>query len=110
MQCAPGVKSPHEYLYYAGNTPKITGARNARFKLLTGNNDGLYDLRSDIGETKDVSADYPEVVEMLTREIKRFQEDLDTHSLDAPIDEGNAAYKAAQEKEKGAKKKAKKKK
>lgn len=110
MQCLPGEKSPHEYLFYAGNTPKITGARNARFKLLTGNKAGLYDLRSDIGETKDVTADYPEVVEALSRAIDRFQQDLDSNSLDAPFDEGNAAYKAAQEKEKGAKKKGKKKK
>lgn len=110
MQCLPGEKSPHEYLYYAGNTQRITGARNHRFKLMTGKNARLYDLRSDIGETKDVSAEYPEVVEALTRAIERFQEDLDTNSLEAPFDEGQAAYKGGVEKEKASKKKKDKKK
>ena len=47
------VKSPHQYIYYAGNISRITGVRNDRFKL---NNRGLCTLRSPVrhGETKDV--------------------------------------------------------
>jgi arylsulfatase A len=96
MQCLPGVKSPHQYLYYAGNTPRITGARNDRFKLTSRGKPALFDLQSDIGETKDVAAEYPEVVQELQDAIEAFQKDLDEHSLEAPFDAGQAAYKEGQ--------------
>ena len=108
MQCLPDVKSPHEYLYYASNRPKITGVRNDRFKLMAGKKFALYDLRSDIGETKDVSAEYPEVVQELQGAIEAFQKDLDEHSLEASFDAGQAAYRENKEakpsKKKGEKK------
>jgi len=97
MQCLPGVESPHQYLYYAGNTPRITGARNDRFKLTSRGKPALFDLQSDIGETKDVAAEYPEVVQELQGAIEAFQKDLDGHLLEAPFDAGQAAYKDGQE-------------
>ena len=93
MQCLPDAKSPHRYIYYAGNIAKITGVRNDRFKLINKGKPVLYDLRSDVGEAKDVAAEYPEVVRELQAAIEAFQEDLDHHSLEAPFDTGQAAYK-----------------
>jgi arylsulfatase A len=110
MQCLPGVKSPNKYLYYASNTPKITAVRNHRFKLLDGKRNALYDLRSDIGETKNVATEYPEVVQELKRAIEEFQKDLDENSLEAPHDAGQEAYIAGKNKGKASKKKSKKKK
>ncbi len=103
MQCLPGVKSPNPYIYYAQNTPKINGARNDRFKLMDGKSPALYDLRADIGETINVAAEHPEIVQELQRAIELFQKDLDENSLEAPYDAGQAAYKGEQNKEKAAK-------
>ncbi|MEE1551394.1 MAG: hypothetical protein V1244_07190, partial [Nitrospinaceae bacterium] len=97
MQCLPDVKSPHQYIYYAGNVSRITGVRNYRFKLNSRGNPGLYDLQSDLGETKDVTAEYPEVVKELEGAIEAFQKDLDKHSLEAPFDAGQSAYKKIKE-------------
>jgi len=108
MQCLPEAKSPHPYIYYAGNLPKITGARNSRFKLTSRGNPALYDLQSDIGETKDVAAEHPEVVQELEAAIEAFQKDLDQHSLEAPFDAGQAAYLKTREKKSSKKNREKK--
>jgi arylsulfatase A-like enzyme len=92
MQCIPGVKSPNKYLYYAGNTPTIKGVRNHRYKLLSGKPPELYDLRADIGETKNIADQHPEIVQELSRAIEAFQNDLDEHSLKAPHDVGQEAF------------------
>ena len=109
MQCLPDVKSPHLYIYYAGNIPRITGARNDRFKLTNRGKPVLYDLRSDVGETKDVAAEHPEVVHELEAAIEAFQKDLDEHSLEAPFDAGQANYLKTKEKKPSKKKREKKK-
>jgi hypothetical protein len=57
-----------------------------------------------LGETKDVAAEYPEVVQELEAAIEAFQKDLDKHSLEAPFDAGQAAYKASKQKKPSKKK------
>ena len=86
------------------NLAKITGARNDRFKLTNRGKPALYDLRSDVGETKDVATEYPEVVQELEAAIEAFQKDLDEHSLDAPFDAGQASYLKTKEKKSSKKK------
>ena len=108
MQCLPDVKSPHQYIYYAGNISRITGVRNDRFKLNNRGSPALFDLQSDIGETKDVSAEYPEVVQELQGAIEAFEKDLSQHSLDAPYDAGQALYKETREGKRSKKKREKK--
>lgn len=103
IQCLPDAKSPHPYVYYAGNIDRITGVRNDRFKLTHRGGLALYDLKADLGETKDVSAQYPEVVRQLEAAIAAFQQDLDEHRLESPFDAGQAAYLKIKE-EKAAKK------
>lgn len=91
MMCEPDVKSPNKYIYYAGNTPKITGVRNHRFKYST-KTSGLYDMHADIGETTNVADKYPEVLQELQKAMEAFQKDIDENSMEAPFDEGQAAY------------------
>ena len=105
MKCLPDVKSPNKYLYYAPNNPRITAVRNHRFKLFYGKRNELYDLRSDIGETKNVADEHPGVVKELKRAIELFQKDLEEHSLEAPFDEGQAAYLKTKNKDKSSKEK-----
>ena len=96
----PGAASPHELFccYYAGG--QLQAVRDARWKLhfphgyqslagKPGGRDGapapytnqqiglsLYDLRADVGETKDVAAEHPEVVERLQRLAAAARTDL----------------------------------
>jgi arylsulfatase A len=88
MSGQPGAKSPHDvlYCYYDG---QLRGVRDRRFKLVfphqyrsldgrPGGRDGvpvrysqlktkeaLYDLKNDVGEETDVSAEHPDVVARL---------------------------------------------
>jgi arylsulfatase A-like enzyme len=93
----PDAKSPHEALYfYWGN--ELHAVRAGRWKLHfahpyraigkpgTGGKPGeykqaktpqaLYDLAADIGESKDVAAEHPEVVAQLTSLAERARADL----------------------------------
>ncbi|MFM1874257.1 MAG: Arylsulfatase [Planctomycetota bacterium] len=93
-----GAKSPHDAfgIWYEGG--QLQAVRDARFKLVLphgyrkfveGGTDGspknyasakteqaLFDLRADPGETKDIAADYPEVVARLTAAAQALREDL----------------------------------
>ena len=96
----PNAKSPHDFycIYYAGG--QLQAVRDARFKLhfphsyrtldgRPGGRDGspvryaskkiglsLFDLKADPGETNDVAAQHPEVVERLQRLAQAAREDL----------------------------------
>ena len=55
------------------------GVRDGQWKLLVGSEDQqfeLFDLQNDWAETKDVSADYPEVVKRLTDQINAWKSEL----------------------------------
>ena len=64
--------------------------RDGQWKLILGNGSGgreapagkpfarpfqLFDMSSDLGETRDLAAQHPEVVERLTRQLEQFQSD-----------------------------------
>src|SRR5690606_838722 len=96
----PGARSPHEALlcYYAGG--QLQAVRDRRFKLhlphgyttLAGERGGrdgkpapyrqarigqaLYDLRADPGESTDVAAEHPDVVERLLAAAAQAREEL----------------------------------
>ena len=99
MRGEKGATTPHEafYCYYSG---QLQAVRDQRWKLvlphsyatLAGASGGtggspapyqrrktelaLYDLANDIGETKDVAAKHPEIVERLSQWAERAREDL----------------------------------
>ncbi len=94
------TKSPHEFFpcYYSGG--ELQAVRDRRYKLVFPHkyrtiegkqqyNDGrssgydhrmaklaLYDLKADVGETKDVASDHPEVVQRLTKFADQTRTDL----------------------------------
>ncbi len=85
----PGAKSPHEAFYYY-YMEQLQAVRSGRWKLhlaleakranLTGRTvpaqAELYDLVADIGETNNVAADHPEVVQRLLGLAEAAREDL----------------------------------
>ena len=93
----PGARSPHEALYFYW-IDQLHAVRSGRWKLhlphtyptITepgrGGSRGesraektdlsLYDLEADIGETKNLAAEHPQVVEALMRHVERARADL----------------------------------
>ncbi len=80
----PGAKSPHEALfYYRGNA--LQAVRSGRWKLILehqpqGSKEttplALYDLETDIGETRDLSAGYPKLVQRLQQMAEKCRDDI----------------------------------
>lgn len=99
MNGEEGAKSPHE-VFYCYYDRELRGVRDRRWKLVLpheyrslngqpGGRDGipapykqlktkqaLYDLKEDIGETKDVSADHPDVVALLEKAAEQARATL----------------------------------
>ena len=75
----PDAVSPHsEYFhYFRGN---LTAVRSGKWKLSRPKRGeavwSLYDLEADIGESKDVKAEHPEVVERLEKLLTQMRADL----------------------------------
>ena len=46
--------------------------RSGKWKLIKGRRSALYDLSKDIGERKNVAAQFPEVVQDLEGQIEKF--------------------------------------
>jgi arylsulfatase A-like enzyme len=76
------AKSPRDTFYYYGNWA-LTGVRQGEYKLvLPGrpppfpNKTMLYNVKSDPGETKDLAAEHPEIVEQLQKLADQAREDL----------------------------------
>jgi arylsulfatase A len=90
---AKDAKSPHEYYLFphlkgalrAGNWkfyPWAEGADKKKNKTDPPKKGvQLYDLAKDIGETKNVAADHPQVVERLAAQYQKMTDDLKTRKL-----------------------------
>ncbi|MGK6350066.1 sulfatase family protein [Parapedobacter sp. DT-150] len=65
---------PHRYTTYKKTLPGFDGWPGETRQDSTGL--ALYDLRHDPGETLDVKAHYPEVVQQLEASIEKYKEDL----------------------------------
>ncbi|MBE3095864.1 MAG: sulfatase [Planctomycetes bacterium] len=69
----PGAKTPHEmFFYYRQNA--LTAVRAGKWKLFVKGE--LYDLETDIGESRNVAGQNPEVVARLSELLARAREDL----------------------------------
>ncbi len=72
-----GARSPHEsYFYY--HVGILTGVRFGKWKYhsIKGGSWELFDLESDLGETRDVQADHPEVVDRMKKLLEQARNDL----------------------------------
>jgi arylsulfatase A len=85
-----GARSPHDrFFYYRDN--QLQAVRSGPWKLHLARKGpkgkvvppSLYNLASDLGETTDVAAERPEVVERLSDYAAEFEKDLAAHSRPA---------------------------
>jgi len=99
LEGVPGARSPHDVLAFYYHQNDLEALRSGRWKLVLPHTyrtlagepgrDGspgpyrhpkcgleLYDLDADIGETTDVAAEHPEVVERLLRAAEALRDDL----------------------------------
>ena len=83
LSLQPGAKSPHEAFYYFGRK-RLEAVRNGPWKLWLGRKKRLYHLGRDVGETTDVAAEHPEVVERLLALVNRARRDLGDGSPQFP--------------------------
>ena len=75
MRGQAGATSPHEAFFYYSTGGRLEAVRSGKWKLrLEGKQRGkkgtevqLYDLTVDIGESKNVAADHPDVVARLSK-------------------------------------------
>ena len=75
MAGKPGAKTPHDaYFYYRGRN--LQAVRSGKWKLVRRKDVELYDLEQDIGEKENLAAEYPDVVQRLTRRMEQFDEQL----------------------------------
>jgi arylsulfatase A len=80
---APGGSSPHEALYFFQG-PRVVAVRTGPWKLhrVRGTKVPaplLYDLRSDLGERKNVAAEHPDVVKRIEAEAGQLQANVAEH-------------------------------
>ncbi|WP_442512194.1 sulfatase family protein [Novipirellula sp. SH528] len=85
-----GAESPHEvFFYYRVNS--LQAVRSGKWKLQTGGprqhggGKALFNLAADIGETTNVAAQHPEVVERLRAYAKALNKDLKQNSRPAGV-------------------------
>ena len=72
----PGAKSPHDrFFYHQGN--QLRAVRSGPWKLyIDKGQPALYHLDIDIGESRNVAAEYPKIVARLASYLKSFEEEL----------------------------------
>jgi len=86
----PGAKSPHDRFFYFSEN-RLRAVRSGPWKLhlavKTRNgkvtSPAVYNLAEDIGETKNVAAEHPDVVRQLSGYAGEFEKDLAAHSRPA---------------------------
>jgi arylsulfatase A-like enzyme len=73
-----GAHSPRTRLYslYGYGRNRFESMREGRWKLHLGNPPKLYDLRRDLAETTDVTAQHPELVQRLSKLADKVSEDM----------------------------------
>ena len=69
---------PHEFLAWRSSVNLAWGLRQGDWKLVRqrGQPDRIFDLASDVGETRDLSAEKPEVLRQLTSRLEAWNAEL----------------------------------
>lgn len=75
----PGARSPHDVFYYFRGL-KLEAVRRGPWKLHLAKTE-LYNLQSDIGESQNVAAAHPDVVEKLRAAAQAMEGDLGTDGI-----------------------------
>lgn len=76
LSAQKGAKTPHKaYYYYSGTTLQAIRSGDWKLRLLKGNVE-LYNLRTDISESKNSASEHPEIVKKLTIQIAKFDKKL----------------------------------
>jgi len=74
LQNPETASSPHDYmLYYSGGLEAVRNAEGMKYRF---DNDALYNLAEDIGESNDVSDDHPEIVSELQNYANSYDSEL----------------------------------
>ena len=72
------AKTPHEAFFYHGGN-HLLAVRSGKWKLHTnkkGRPTQLYDLETDVAESKNIIQDHPDVVQKLKGQLKAFAKDI----------------------------------
>jgi arylsulfatase A-like enzyme/predicted neuraminidase len=135
LETAPDAEFPHEVLYHYYGTNELQAVRTKRWKLMLPHTyrtmqgqkpgaDGrpgpyravkitepeLYDLQNDVGETKNVAAEHPDVVKQLLALAEKAREDMGdslTKRVGKNVRDPGRLPEVQKKKGKGPKKKAK---
>ena len=74
-----GADSPHEYFFYA-HWGELQGVRWKSWKLrVVDGKEALYNLDEDIGEKKNIAAQYPEMVQQLKAAMQGFEKKMEAN-------------------------------
>lgn len=80
MAAKRGAKSPHDaFFYYRIN--ELQAVRSGKWKLKLP--EELYDLESDISESRNIAAQHPDIVKKLKKLMQDFDRDLKAHARPA---------------------------
>lgn len=77
-------KSPHKaFFYYSKENLQAVRVGQWKLHISKKNLPKLYNLETDISETKNVAKEYPKIVEKLKKEIQKFEQELEKNSRPA---------------------------
>jgi arylsulfatase A-like enzyme len=83
----PLARSPHDAFFYY-HRDRLEAVRDHRFKLQLWRHNApcrlLYDLREDVGETRDVASEHPEAVRALEARAEAMRRDLGDAGMNLP--------------------------
>ena len=74
----PGAKSPHEMLFYENGGVRRGNWKLVHYKVKADRHDELYDLGKDLGETKNVAGEHPQLVAELKAALDAHVAEIET--------------------------------
>lgn len=78
------AKSPRTEMYWQRRADKAARFENWKW-VESGKGSGLYDLSTDLGEKKDLSAEKPEVVKVMKERFEKWRSEMDASEARGPF-------------------------